>query len=67
MQVANDVTSTNELPTREARPGGALTTPPLPESCRRAASRAAVVTASKRAVAILESTSKQVSTADCRA
>ena len=34
---------------------------------RRAASRAAVVTASKRAVAILESTSEEVSTADCRA
>ena len=38
MQVANDVTSTNELPTREARPAGALTTPPLPESCRAASS-----------------------------
>ena len=34
---------------------------------RRAASRAAVVTASKRAVAILESTSEEVSTVDCRA
>ena len=34
---------------------------------RRAASRAAAVTASKRAVAILESTSEEVSTADCRA
>ena len=31
------------------------------------ASRAAAVTASKRAVAILESTSEEVSTADCRA
>ena len=34
---------------------------------RRAASRAAVVTASRRAAAILESTSEEVSTVDCRA
>ena len=34
---------------------------------RRAASRAAVVTAFRRAAAILESTSEEVSTADCRA
>ena len=34
---------------------------------RRAASRAAAVTASKRAAAILESTTEEVSTADCRA
>ena len=34
---------------------------------RRAASRVAVVTASRRAAAILESTSEEVSTADCRA
>ena len=38
MQVANDVTSTNELPSREARPGRRVTTPPLPESCRAASS-----------------------------
>ena len=34
---------------------------------RRAASRAAVVTAFRRAAAILESTSEEVSTVDCRA
>ena len=34
---------------------------------RRAASRAAVVTAPRRAAKILESTSEEVSTADCRA
>ena len=34
---------------------------------RRAASRAAAATASKRAVAILESTTEEVSTANCRA
>ena len=34
---------------------------------RRAASRAAAVTASRRAAAILESTSEEVSTLDCRA
>ena len=34
---------------------------------RRAASRAAVVTASRRAAAILESTAEEVSTVDCRA
>ena len=34
---------------------------------RRAASRAAVVAAFRRAAAILESTSEEVSTADCRA
>ena len=34
---------------------------------RRAASRAAVVTASRRAAAILESTTEEVSTVDCRA
>ena len=38
MQVANDVASAKELPSREARPAGALTTPPLPESCRAASS-----------------------------
>ena len=37
MQVANDVASANELPTREPQ-AGALTTPPLPESCRAARS-----------------------------
>ena len=49
--------------TAESREASALPSA-LP---RRAASRAAVVTASKRAVAILESTSEEVSTADCRA
>ena len=38
MQVANDVTSANELPSREPAQAGALTTPPLPESCRAASS-----------------------------
>ena len=49
--------------TAESREASALASA-LP---RRAASRAAVVTASKRAAAILESTSEEVSTADCRA
>ena len=37
MQVANDVTSAKELPSREARPGRRVSTP-LPESCRAASS-----------------------------
>ena len=42
--------------------------PPLASALpRRAASRAAVVTAFRRAAAILESTSEEVSTVDCRA
>ena len=87
MQVANDVTSANELPSREARPGrrvnnsaaaGKLQGGELRKDCVEGALerglaggergvRAAVVTVSKRAVAILESTSEEVSTADCRA
>ena len=56
-------TSSGSPSTVESREASALASA-LP---RRAASRAAVVTAPRRAVEIFESTSKEVSTADCRA
>ena len=40
MQVANDVASANELQVVKCAQAGALTTPPLPESCRAAKLRA---------------------------
>ena len=48
MQVANDAASANELPPVQA---GALTTPPLPESCRAASREDCVEGALERGLA----------------
>ena len=61
MQVANDVTSTNDLPSREARPGRRVNNPPLSESCRAASSARIASRALWSVVSLAESVAYEAS------